>query len=132
VSEDPLIADAGALPLYRRIAERIRRAILRGDYVVGDRLPSVRGLAVEEDVNPNTVQTIYDLLEDEGWIERHPGVGAFVRGGPRMSRPARRAHIGKRLLHARFEARRLGADRADWNAASARAERECDLAEKTE
>jgi GntR family transcriptional regulator len=118
---------AGPLPPFRRIAERFRAGILRGDYIVGDRLPSVRGLAIDEGVNPNTVQAAYNLLETEGWIVRHAGVGVFVREAPAMKRAARRERLTASLVATRRDARRIGADNSDWRHALDKAEGDCDL-----
>ena len=118
---------AGPLPLFRRIAERFRSGILRGDYVVGDRLPSVRRLAIDEGVNPNTAQSAYDLLEAEGWIVRCAGVGVFVREAPAMKRAARRERLAASLVETRRDARRIGADNSDWRHALDKVEGDCDL-----
>ena len=50
--------------------------------VQGDKLPSVRELAVELSINPNTIQRAYRQLEMEGWIATVPGKGCFVCGCP--------------------------------------------------
>lgn len=126
----PSATGFGPLPPYRRIAERFRRAILRGDYAAGDRLPSVRELAVSEGINPNTAQSVYDLLEQDGWVERRQGSGTFVRGSQPVKRAARRSRLEDLLTDARREAKRLGASEADWWTAIEKAGRHFDLPEE--
>ena len=56
------------LPIYLQIADEIRAAVAAGIYRPGEALPSLRAMAVEIHVNPNTVQRAYDELEREGLI----------------------------------------------------------------
>ena len=65
-------------PIFRQIADQVRGKIHRGVHRPGEALPSLRQLAVEIKVNPNTVQRAYELLEREGVIESRRGVGVFV------------------------------------------------------
>ena len=69
-------------PLYAQITDNIRQQISGGVLVQGDKLPSVRELAVELSINPNTIQRAYRQLEMEGWIATVPGKGCFVCGCP--------------------------------------------------
>ena len=69
-------------PLYAQITDKIRQQISGGVLVQGDKLPSVRELAVELSINPNTIQRAYRQLEMEGWIATVPGKGCFVCGCP--------------------------------------------------
>jgi GntR family transcriptional regulator len=66
------------IPIYLQIAEGIRSAVAAGIYRPGEALPSLRALAVEIQVNPNTVQRAYDELEREGLIYSQRGRGLFV------------------------------------------------------
>ena len=66
------------VPIYVQIVEGIRAAIASGVYGPGELLPSLRELAVELHVNPNTVQKAYDGLEREGLIHSRRGLGVFV------------------------------------------------------
>jgi GntR family transcriptional regulator len=66
------------LPIYRQIAEEVRAAVAAGIYRPGEVLPSLRAMAVEIQVNPNTVQRAYDELEREGLIYSQRGRGLFV------------------------------------------------------
>ncbi len=64
--------------IYRQIADQVRRAVVSGDINVGDAMPSVRVLAKELVVNPNTVAKAYAELIRDGVLETQPGRGAFV------------------------------------------------------
>lgn len=65
-------------PVYLQIAERITKSVLSGEYVAGAQIPSVRQLALEAAVNPNTVQHAFAELENEGIIISKGTVGRYV------------------------------------------------------
>ena len=71
-----------ARPIYTQICDSIREQILTGVLQQGDKLPSVRELAAQLTINPNTIQRSYRILEDEGWIASVAGKGSFVCGVP--------------------------------------------------
>jgi GntR family transcriptional regulator len=95
------------VPIYLQIVAEVRSAIDAGVYRPGEALPSLRGLAVELRVNPNTVQRAYDELEREGVVVPRRGVGLFVTDGDR--RMARGA-AEKSVLAAFQDGVRLGQD----------------------
>lgn len=66
------------LPLYEQIAERFQTLILRGVLPPDRQMPSVRSLAVELSINPNTIQKAYSLLEQQGYIYAVKGRGNYV------------------------------------------------------
>ena len=66
------------VPLYRQIIDQVKSAIATGTLTSGDRLPTVRQLAVDLSVNPNTVSRAYTELELTGLVETHMGTGTFV------------------------------------------------------
>jgi len=66
------------VPFYRQIIEQIKFGIGRGDLQPGDRLPTVRQLAVDLSINPNTVIRAYRELEIEGVLDTQQGSGTFV------------------------------------------------------
>ena len=70
-------------PIYTQIADTYRQQITAGILQQGDKLPSVRELAGELAINPNTIQRAYRELEVQGWIASVPGKGSFVCGCPR-------------------------------------------------
>lgn len=65
-------------PVYLEIVNDYKRYIELGIYKSNDKLPSVRTLALELGVNPNTVQRAYKVLEDEGYIKSSPKRGIYV------------------------------------------------------
>ena len=74
------------VPLYLQLTEQIRRAIALGTLVPGEQLPTVKALALELTVNPNTVARVYRELERDGVIDTSPGRGSFVSAGPEARR----------------------------------------------
>jgi len=74
------------VPVYRQIGDQVRGAVASGALTVGDQLPTVRQLAVDLSINPNTVVRAYRELELGGLLETHQGTGTFIsaqklRGG---------------------------------------------------
>lgn len=67
------------IPLHAQIAEGIQLAIARGQWNAGDRLPTVRQLAIDLKVNSNTVARVYADLERLGVVQTRRGLGTFVR-----------------------------------------------------
>ena len=67
-------------PLYEQIKEGFIRLIVTGALSPGDQLPSVRELAAELSINPNTIQSAYRELEAENYICKVAGKGCFVSG----------------------------------------------------
>lgn len=65
-------------PVYIQIADNIIKAVLSGRYVVGEQIPSVRQLALEAAVNPNTVQHAFTELENVGIIIPKGTLGRYV------------------------------------------------------
>ncbi|MGF3103835.1 GntR family transcriptional regulator [Rossellomorea sp. DUT-2] len=65
-------------PIYLQIADRIIRGIVRTELSPGDKLPSVREMAVQSGVNPNTIQRTYSELERMDIVETRRGQGTFV------------------------------------------------------
>lgn len=67
-------------PIYAQIVDGFREQITGGVLRPGEKLPSVRDLAAQLAINPNTIQRAYRRLEAEGWIATVPGKGCFVCG----------------------------------------------------
>jgi GntR family transcriptional regulator len=65
-------------PIYEQIIEGVEELIARGEFTAGDQLPSVRTLAVQLAVNPNTLQKAYAELERRGLCRSVPGSGRFI------------------------------------------------------
>lgn len=66
-------------PIYEQIVEKVRRLILRGILRRDDPMPSVRSLAQELSINPNTIQKAYQELERMGYIYSVKGRGSFIK-----------------------------------------------------
>ena len=66
------------VPIYRQIISQILYAVARGDLPPGTQLPTVRQLAVELSVNPNTIIKAYKELEIRGNLETQQGTGTFI------------------------------------------------------
>jgi GntR family transcriptional regulator len=66
------------LPIYIQIMQYIKKQIVTGRLKEGDKLPSVRELATELQINPNTVQRTFQELEREGIVETKRGMGRYV------------------------------------------------------
>ena len=80
-------------PIYAQITDHYREHITLGILRSGERLPSVRELAVELSINPNTIQRAYRQLELEGWIATVPGKGCFVCGSSMAMERERERHL---------------------------------------
>ncbi|MGZ4164394.1 MAG: GntR family transcriptional regulator, partial [Tumebacillaceae bacterium] len=68
----------GNAPIYMQIVQKLCAQIVRGDIKPGEKLPSVRELAVQYGVNPNTVQRVYMEMERLAVVEARRGQGTFV------------------------------------------------------
>lgn len=69
---------SGSQPIYQQIGDHICENILSGKWKEGERIPSVRDLAIEIAVNPNTVMRTYAMLQEKKIIVNQRGVGFFV------------------------------------------------------
>lgn len=78
----------GSGPVYRRLANGMRSAVLRGDLAPGSRVPAERNLARLLAVSRTTVVSAYEVLRQEGWLESRQGSGTMVRAAPRRSERA--------------------------------------------
>ena len=99
-------------PLYQQVKDNLRRMMLTGLLPPDEKLPSVRSLATQLAINPNTIQRAYNELEAEGYIYSVAGKGSFVSGtadADAARRETLRADV-KKLLN---ELRYLGVTEAD-------------------
>jgi GntR family transcriptional regulator len=72
------ITTGSGTPIYRQIIDQVKLGVATGALAAGDALPSVRNLAVQNVVNPNTVIKAYADLVRDGVLESHHGKGFFV------------------------------------------------------
>jgi len=80
------------VPIYRQLAEQIRRMAASGQLAPATELPSIRELALKHAINPMTVSKVYNLLESEGVLERNRGKPMTVAARPHSQSP-----LSKRL-----------------------------------
>jgi GntR family transcriptional regulator len=66
------------VPVYRQLIDQVRSGMALGSLVAGDQLPTVRQMAVDLAINPNTVMRAYRELELSGLLETHQGTGTFI------------------------------------------------------
>ena len=74
------IDSRSGVPIYLQIIEQVKRSVAIGVLAPGEQLPTVKQLALDLTVNPNTVARAYRELERDDVIETAPGRGSFVRG----------------------------------------------------
>lgn len=67
-------------PIYEQIKDKFKKLIISGVLSDNEKLPSVRTLATELSINPNTIQRAYNELESEGYVYSVAGKGSFVNG----------------------------------------------------
>ena len=67
-----------ARPIYEQVRDNLRRLMVSGAIQEGEKLPSVRSLASNLAINPNTIQRAYESLETEGYVYSIPGKGSFA------------------------------------------------------
>lgn len=77
-------------PIYEQIVDRFQTLILNGALEPDEKIPSVRSLAVELSINPNTIQRAYRELEQKGFIYTVKGRGNFVRADETLAEKQRK------------------------------------------
>ncbi|HEX3878373.1 MAG TPA: GntR family transcriptional regulator [Bryobacteraceae bacterium] len=87
------VPQTSGVPVYLQLMEQVKHAVETGALRVGDQLPTIRKVAGELVINPNTVARAYRELEHEGMLELKHGSGAFIReSAGRRARVLRNAH----------------------------------------
>lgn len=99
-----------ARPIYEQVADGVEQMAMRGALEADSQLPSVRQLAMELSINPNTIQRAYSELESRGVIYSVKGRGNFVSGDCAGLRRRRLSEIGREIGALARTARELGAD----------------------
>ncbi|MCD8069440.1 MAG: GntR family transcriptional regulator, partial [Lachnospiraceae bacterium] len=97
-------------PIYEQVVEKLKRLIVGGGLEANAKMPSVRALALELAVNPNTIQRAYAQLEQEGYLYTVSGRGSFVAHESEW-RGAKEAELTEKLKGAAREAREAGMKR---------------------
>jgi GntR family transcriptional regulator len=84
------------MPVYRQLIDQVRGGMASGSLKPGDQLPTVRQLAVDLAINPNTVMRAYRELELSGLLETHQGTGTFIANKKVEKNSAERErHLGQ-------------------------------------
>lgn len=107
-----LIDNASGRPVYQQIIGQIKRDIALGRLTKDEKLPTVRQLAAQLAINPNTIAKAYRQLEQEGIIVTKPGTGAFVANlDSNLSRAVRKKLVSEELERIAVEAFHMQIDR---------------------
>jgi GntR family transcriptional regulator len=94
-------------PIYEQVKDGLRKLVVTGAIAPGDKLPSVRQMASQLAINPNTIQKAYEALEQEGYVYSVPGKGSFAAPGSEMD-GRRRDELFRQLDTITEELRYLG------------------------
>ena len=89
----------GGEPVYQQIMEQFRGAVLLGEYPAGARIPSVRELAAQAKVNPNTMQRALYELEREQLLITHGTLGRYVTRDESVLEALRQQVVAKTIRH---------------------------------
>ena len=100
-------------PIYEQLVECIRQNVLHGVMTPGEQLPSVRALAVELAINPNTIQKAYTELERLGIITSIPGRGSFIADNVKKLADHNREQLLGELKRTLAEVRDAGVPRGE-------------------
>jgi GntR family transcriptional regulator len=106
------IDNASDRPVYQQIIDQVKRDIALGRLKEGERLPTVRHLAVQLAINPNTIGKAFRALEQDNIIVTRPGAGAFVAAiGTNINMSVRRKIICEDLERVIVEAIHMQIDK---------------------
>ena len=100
-------------PIYVQLVEALRRAIISGELSPGQRLPSVRELALKAQVNPNTMQRALTQLEDEGLVYTERTNGKFVTENETLISGAKQTLAREKARLFLEEMRKMGVSAAE-------------------
>ena len=103
-----ILSQKDGRPMYLQIMEQIKRLIAQGDWPQGEKVPSIRELAVATQVSVITVKRAYQELEREGLLLTQQGVGSFVAEEGDLGRQIMHTEIDKYLSSALQHARAYG------------------------
>lgn len=99
-------------PIYEQIKDGLKKLIVTGGLAADERLPSVRALATQLSINPNTIQRAYNELEGEGYIYSIPGKGSFAAANAGADENRKRELLNK-VREILAELRYLGVSRQE-------------------
>ena len=111
-----LISNTSDAPLYQQIKEQFIDAILKGELVEGDPLPSIRAFANDLKVSVLTIRRVYDDLEKEGFVNSQVGIGTFVStSNVELLRDSKRRLVEQKMLEMIQTAKSLGITQQELN-----------------
>jgi len=102
-----------SIPIYQQIIQEMKRRIIRKELAPGERLPSVRDLAKEAGVNPNTMQKALSELETEGLVETERTSGKFITSDKNLISVLQEEYLKERLEPFLSELHSLGLTEED-------------------
>ena len=112
-----VISNTLEVPLYQQIKDQIKDAILKGEIVEGDALPSIRAFANDLKVSVLTIRRVYDELEQEGFVTSQVGIGTFVStSNIELLRDSKRRLVENKMLDMIQTAKSLGISKDELNA----------------
>ena len=112
-----VISNTSEAPLYQQIKDQIKDAILKGELVEGDALPSIRAFANDLKVSVLTIRRVYDELEQEGFVTSQVGIGTFVStSNIELLRDSKRRLVEKKMLDMIQTAKSLSISKDELNA----------------
>ncbi len=99
---------SGDRPVYQQIISLVRGAVIAGTFAPGQRLPSIRMLAAEARVNPNTMQRAMQELEQDGLVVTHSTNGRFVTEDQNVIQQAKQVQIQELVTRCVLQFQELG------------------------
>lgn len=112
-----VISNTSEAPLYQQIKDQIKDAILKGDLIEDNALPSIRAFANDLKVSVLTIRRVYDELEQEGFVTSQVGIGTFVStSNIELLRDSKRRLVEKKMLDMIQTAKSLDISKDELNA----------------
>ena len=110
------IDPSSSRPVYLQVIDQVKRDIALSRLVEGDRLPTVRELAIRLAINPNTMAKAYKLLEQEGVIVTKAGAGAFVAAVESgLNKTVKKRIISEAMERTAVDAYHMRVDKVSFN-----------------
>lgn len=101
------------IPIYLQIVKEIKGAMISGKIKGGDKLPSVREIAEQYQVNPNTVQRVFMELDKQGLTHSERGIGTFLKDEPGLLEVLKDEEAAKAIANFIEEMQKLGYSKKD-------------------
>lgn len=101
------------VPIYIQVVEDMKMKIMNGTLKPGDKIASVREIAVDLGVNPNTIQRAFAELEREGFIRTERAVGRYVADNPQLIKDYKKKEVKKKIDDFLAQMQLLGMDYED-------------------